>query len=265
MDKVKSGERLNIKASDWNALADVVNGQSQRTGGTGTIKSNRSTANTIDVANASDTVIPMYGIVEIVRDAMATSPHPNSQQYQHPIWRANKPVQNNEGIATYGIAQESIAPGVVGKVCIAGVTPVVVAINTYVLEHDISTYYVAPTYVVSQPFSCYMTQEQTPIRVFGSVINNSWQRVLFCYIEPFTDNTPIPAIVGNTVAALTSANIYDVYLYANGYNNPYTGTAYMYLAETSYGRNIPNGTRLMVYRHLVDTTVGSYDDGGGDT
>lgn len=70
----------------------------------------------------------------------------------------------------------------------------------------------------------------------------------------------IPAIVINTNAALASANIYNVHLYDNGYNNTYTGTAYMFLPETSYGRNVPNGTRLMVYRQMIDTTVGSIGD-----
>ncbi|MFA6805227.1 MAG: hypothetical protein WCR17_04550 [Candidatus Methanomethylophilaceae archaeon] len=230
MEKVKPGDNLNIKAQDWNKIADVVNSQSLRTGGG--IAGNTSNQYIL-ISNTTAVAISMYGIVEL--DGLAIDPVVQANTYQVPVFEAILPIaEHDSGHTTYAIAQEPIAPGTVGKACINGVSLVFVA-----------GYYVEDYHFIKPSFSGWhgmFSYGKTQMKLLAK---SSAYGYFVTHITPDVSDSVVPAIIDDNIDGY---GYYTVDLYENGFGNSSTGQASMYLPEGAYGITAHTGMRTYVYR-----------------
>lgn len=120
MNKVKAGDKFQVKASDWNDIADAVNYVKSLQNANGTAKNKNSMPSTcVYVKNTSVSGYSFFSAVP-VGDFIG---NPDDK---------GGVMLFSSGIATnsqFGIAQEPIAPNAVGKVMLIGVTPASVTVS----------------------------------------------------------------------------------------------------------------------------------------
>jgi hypothetical protein len=230
MKKVVPGQRFSIGANDWNQIADVVNGQSSRTGaGNAGNNSNQY----ILISNTTDVAISIYGIVEL--DGLAIDPVVQANTYQEPVFNAILPLAEHDSEhTTYAIAQEPIAPGCVGKAMINGISLTFVG-----GDFGADYHYIKPSFAGWHGVGSYGKTQMK------SLAKSSTWGYYVVHITPDVSDSVVPAIIDDNIDGY---GYYTVKLHENGFGNSSTGQASMYLPECAYGITAHTGMRTYVYK-----------------
>jgi hypothetical protein len=250
MKKVVPGQRFSIGANDWNQIADAVNNRSNRIGAG---DRNNNSNQYILISNTTDDAIPIYGIVEL--DGLAVDPILRQNTYRDPVFCAVYPSDDYTDYRTYAIAQEPIAPGCVGRAMIDGTT-IVFCHCQPIFAWESAYHYVAPYFGRWQGNLSYA---KTQMKLLTKPENNASYALVS--ITPEVGDGPVPAILSDNIDGY---GLYRVYLYDNGYDQPQTGNAYVYLPESAYGSTITLGKRIIVYRQSGRVITGGFVEDEGD-
>ena len=130
MEKVRSGEAVNIKASTWNAFVDAANwikeakqnslGAGVRSGIGGGI---------VPIKNMEESAYPRFSALVIT--GVAVSPSANEDEFVScpPVFEGQKMIAEREGMP-YAVLLEPIEAGGIGRAMLLGLTPAKVIINS---------------------------------------------------------------------------------------------------------------------------------------
>lgn len=248
MEKVKPGDPIRIKAETWNKMVDAFSGPSASdyTPKTGA----PATPSMVMVINDTDTLIPVYGIVEIT--GLAVQPVDDKFATKTPVYHGIAPDIANRGRAQYAIATDGIAPHTTGRCIIMGITPVMTTDGVI----SATTTYIEPLFGGS--FWGKAVKHITPMQIVGKPVNSPYNKATYTVsITPQAIYYPIPVIVSTVYAA----GVYRVDMYPQGYDMPSSGYAFMTLPEGTYGETIPTGAKLMGWQHPARCVGGIYEYG----
>lgn len=130
MEKVRSGEAVNIKASTWNAFVDAANwvkeakqnslGAGVRSGIGGGI---------VPMKNMEESAYPRFSALVIT--GVAVSPSANEDEFVScpPVFEGQRMIAEREGMP-YAVLLEPIEAGGIGRAMLLGLTPAKVIINS---------------------------------------------------------------------------------------------------------------------------------------
>lgn len=246
MDKVKPGEKISIKANDWNKLADMVNSQSPRVGGKAT--SNNTPSGCVLVRNTTEAKIDAYGIVAL--GDFCVQPY-RGQTLQRPVFDcgyAQKTRKNRH--VTYAVAQDVIKPGQVGLAMIDGTT--IVRTLRYAASPDFG--YITPRFIGSWIGEGVHAKTQFKILSWpffgsGSSVTSNY-RFAYCRVSADVANS---VVLAKTSSSYDGYGYYSIYLYENGLENGITGNAKMYLPRSAYGQTL--GSKIVQVSKMSQRTM----------
>jgi len=250
MKKVVPGQRFSIGANDWNQIADAVNNRSNRIGAG---DRNNTSNQYVLISNTTDIAISIYGIVEL--DGLAIDPVVQYNTYQEPVFNAILPLaEHDNGHTTYAIAQEPIAPGCIGRAMINGIS---LARGAYT---SVIGGYIKPNF--NNSWVGTVTGGKTQIKIIAQTSAPSYNSICVVHISPDVSDSMVPAIIRDNIDGY---GYYDVRLYENGFGQPSTGSARMYVPEGAYGLGAKTGMHTYVYkqdnRSITAEIIAEGDDG----
>ena len=250
MKKVVPGQTFSIGANDGTQIADTVNNRSNRIGAG---DRNNTSNQYILISNTTDMAISMYGIVEL--DGLAIDPVVQYNTYQEPVFNAILPLAEHDyELTTYAIAQEPIAPGCVGKAMINGISLAQCTYTTAISG------YIKPYY--NNFWVGAVTAGKTQIKIISKTSDPSYNSTYVVHITPDVSDSMVPAIISGNIDGY---GYYTVQLFENGFGEPSTGSARMYLPEGAYGLGAKTNMRTYVYRQsnrtITAEIIAEGDDG----
>lgn len=138
MEKVKPGDKVQIKADTWNAFIDAANFARSMKDSQGSLGMNAGMSEgVILVKNDEEESFPRYSA--LVLTDILISPEENEDEFvSRPPVFIGKRMTEKYADTPYGILMEPIEPGKIGRAKILGVTPAQIYVN------DSSHQYVKP-------------------------------------------------------------------------------------------------------------------------
>lgn len=135
MEKVKAGDKVEIKAETWNAFIDAANfarSMKDSQGGKG-IKAGMNEGIVL-IKNDEEDDFPRFAA--LVLSDILISPETNEDEFvsRPPVFVGKRMVEKYAG-KPYGILMEPIAAGMIGRAMILGVTPAQVYVNEEAHEY----------------------------------------------------------------------------------------------------------------------------------
>ena len=130
MEKVRSGEAVNIRASTWNAFVDAANWvreAKQNTLGAGV--GSGIGGGIVPMKNMEDAAYPRFSALVIT--GVAVSPSANEDEFVScpPVFEGQRMTSEREGMP-YAVLLEPIEAGEIGRAMLLGLTPAKVIINS---------------------------------------------------------------------------------------------------------------------------------------
>jgi hypothetical protein len=257
MEKVKTGEKVVIRASDWNSFIDAANytkTERQNQAGKG-LKSGLS-AGIISIKNCEEeTDYPIYSA--LVLTGICVTPEVNENEFLScpPTFEGRGMTKEREGMP-FAILQEPIAAGEIGRAMLFGVTPARIHVT------DKTAQYATPVETTSDSLSIgnLVTTETGTARILWKAGEGNEQWVILQLggsgaAAAQSDGAILCQTTGDDNHALAG---YEVKAYPNGsadMDKYYD--ARLFLVDVALGAKIPSGTWVIGHPCVVSVTGGN--------
>lgn len=250
MEKVRTGEKLVIKASTWNAFIDAANfvkEQRQNQFGSG-LRSGIGTG-VVLVKNAESELRDRF--TALVLNDIAVPPSANEDEFVScpPVFIGQKMTDEREG-KPYAILLEPIAAGEIGRAMVFGIIPAKVTIS------DAEDPYAVPT-----PNSSTGALQSDSTGVARILWKAGGTGLQWCLLQlggagsgtGSCDKAYMCQINGGSPTAG-----YNVTVYPNGRSDPKVKSAgVLYVPELALGSQIPSGTWIIGHKSALKATGGN--------
>lgn len=251
MEKVRSGEPVNIKASTWNAFVDAANwAKEARQNSSADGVSAGLDVGIVRLKNGESTLYPRYSSLVIVGVCVTAEANEDEFTSCPPVFEGQKMTSEREG-KPYAVLLEPIEAGEIGRAMVLGVTPAKVAIkesgDDYAVPMaDSSTGELesSATGTARILWKAGGSGEQwCVLQLGGAGAGKEDDKALLCRVES-----------GSAAAG------YRVTVYPNGRRDEGTAeSALLFLPDVALDADIPAGTWIVGHRAMMSST------GGGET
>lgn len=248
MNKVQTGDPIQIKASTWNSFIDaaeyVKNLQSDQRGGP---LRNGNSSGVVLLKNGEGTLFPQFSA--LVLTDMLIKPSVNEKEFtgKTPAFLGRRMVENFAEYP-YAILLEPIAPGKIGKALLLGVIPVKITIL------DADHKFAEP--IPGSAAGAMQSADSGVARILWKAGNSGNQ---WCMLQlggagsgGGDDRVTLCQVIGGSSDAG-----YTVTLYAEGKNSASTGRGILYVPELALNSTIPGGSWLIAHKASLKVTGGT--------
>lgn len=249
MNKVQTGDPIQIKASTWNSFIDaaeyVKNLQSDQTGGV--LKSSNHNGIVL-LKNGESTLFPRFSAMAIAD--VLIRPDVNEQEFSGkcPAFLGRKVTTAYEEYP-YAVLLEPVDAGKIGRALLLGIVPAKVSI----LDPDHK--FAEP--IVGNSAGAMQSAENGVARILWKAGNTGTQ---WCMLQlggaGSGGGTEDKVVLCKVTGGSTGAG-YEVQIYADGKDNASTGSGILYVAELALNSTIPAGSWIIGHRIAIQTTGGN--------
>ena len=248
MNKVQTGDPIQIKAATWNSFIDaaeyVKNLQSDQRGGP---LSNGNYSGVILLKNGESTLFPRFSAMAITD--VLIRPDVNEPEFtgKCPAFLGRK-VTNAYEEYPYAVLLEPVDAGKIGRALLLGIVPAKVSILDP--EHK----FAEP--MVGNASGAMQSAENGVARIIwkGGNSGNQW-----CLLQlgGAGSGGGDDKVVMCQVARGSLGAGYEVNVYAEGKDSEATGSGILYLAELALNSTLPAGTWIIGHRAMLKVTGGN--------
>lgn len=248
MNKVQTGDPIQIKAATWNSFIDaaeyVKNLQSDQRGGP---ISNGNYSGVILLKNGESTLFPRFSAMAITD--VLIRPDVNEPEFtgKCPAFLGRK-VTNAYEEYPYAVLLEPVDAGKIGRALLLGIVPAKVSILDP--EHK----FAEP--MVGNASGAMQSAENGVARIIwkGGNSGNQW-----CLLQlgGAGSGGGDDKVVMCQVARGSLGAGYEVNVYAEGKDSEATGSGILYLAELALNSTLPAGTWIIGHRAMLKVTGGN--------
>lgn len=248
MNKVQTGDPIQIKAATWNSFIDaaeyVKNLQSDQRGGP---LSNGNSSGVVLLKNGESTLFPRFSAMAITD--VLIRPDANEPEFtgKCPAFLGRK-VTNAYEEYPYAVLLEPVDAGKIGRALLLGIVPAKVSILDP--EHK----FAEP--MVGNASGAMQSAENGVARIIwkGGNSGNQW-----CLLQlgGAGSGGGDDKVVMCQVARGSLGAGYEVNVYAEGKDSEATGSGILYLAELALNSTLPAGTWIIGHRAMLKVTGGN--------
>ena len=248
MNKVQTGDLIQIKASTWNSFIDaaeyVKNLQSDQSGG---VLRNGNYSGVVLLKNGESTLFPRFSAMAITD--VLIRPDVNEPEFtgKCPAFLGRK-VTNAYEEYPYAVLLEPVDAGKIGRALLLGIVPAKVSILDP--EHK----FAEP--MVGNASGAMQSAENGVARIIwkGGNSGNQW-----CLLQlgGAGSGGGDDKVVMCQVARGSLGAGYEVNVYAEGKDSEATGSGILYLAELALNSTLPAGTWIIGHRAMLKVTGGN--------
>lgn len=248
MNKVQTGDPIQIKAATWNSFIDaaeyVKNLQSDQRGGP---LSNGNYSGVVLLKNGESTLFPRFSAMAITD--VLIRPDVNEPEFtgKCPAFLGRK-VTNAYEEYPYAVLLEPVDAGKIGRALLLGIVPAKVSILDP--EHK----FAEP--MVGNASGAMQSAENGVARIIwkGGNSGNQW-----CLLQlgGAGSGGGDDKVVMCQVARGSLGAGYEVNVYAEGKDSEATGSGILYLAELALNSTLPAGTWIIGHRAMLKVTGGN--------
>ena len=248
MNKVQTGDPIQIKAATWNSFIDaaeyVKNLQSDQRGGP---LSNGKYSGVVLLKNGESTLFPRFSAMAITD--VLIRPDVNEPEFtgKCPAFLGRK-VTNAYEEYPYAVLLEPVDAGKIGRALLLGIVPAKVSILDP--EHK----FAEP--MVGNASGAMQSAENGVARIIwkGGNSGNQW-----CLLQlgGAGSGGGDDKVVMCQVARGSLGAGYEVNVYAEGKDSEATGSGILYLAELALNSTLPAGTWIIGHRAMLKVTGGN--------
>lgn len=250
MQKVKPGDKVQIKAETWNAFIDAANfARSMRDsqGGKG-VRSGLSDG-VILIKNTEESSMPRYAAM--VLTDIVISPESNEDEFvSRPPVFVGKRMTDKYKDKSYAILMEPIGEGKIGRAIILGITP------AYIYVNDDSHQYVTP-FMDSEEGNMQSSETgSAKILWKGGVRGWYWALLQIGGAGGGGATKQEECIAMCRVDSGTAQGGFSVAAY-DASRNQYLSSGILYVPDMALGSEIPTGTWIIGHKCQLATTGGN--------
>ena len=248
MNKVQTGDPIQIKAATWNSFIDaaeyVKNLQSDQRGGP---LSNGNSSGVVLLKNGESTLFPRFSAMAITD--VLIRPDANEPEFtgKCPAFLGRK-VTNAYEEYPYAVLLEPVDAGKIGRALLLGIVPAKVSILDP--EHK----FAEP--MVGNASGAMQSAENGVARIIwkGGNSGNQW-----CLLQlgGAGSGGGDDKVVMCQVARGSLGAGYEVNVYAEGKDSEATGSGILYLAELALNSTLPAGSWIIGHRAMLKVTGGN--------
>jgi len=249
MEKVRSGEKVVIRAATWNAFVDAANfTQSMRQNQLGGGLKSGLGFGIVPLKNCEERDYGRFSA--LVLTGICVTPDTNEDEFLscHAVFNGNRMTEEREG-RPYAVLLEPIAAGQIGRAMVMGITPAKVTVND---SED--------SYAVPKPGSSTGEMESSTTGVARILWKGSGAGSQWCLLQlggAGSGEGGEKALMCKVSGGSATAG-YQVTVYPNGREDEGSSySALLFLPDVALDADLPAGTWIIGHKCAIASTGGN--------